>query len=178
MDGEPQFFDSTIIKLVKNANGDWVEVMSDSLYPGEKLAREAGLPNVKALILRSDSGIDYRLVVSDSGTVDAVPVVVSIDSVSPGTMSQDGGTFTVTGHGLFKQSPLFCLGDFDADPDALMGGALMASDYEPTDDTSAEVSFAPGEYPAGVYNAYQVYFKVGGGFVILSVLENALTVTE
>lgn len=40
---EPQFFDTTIAKVVEreNAEGDkeWVEVMSDNLYPGEKLKR-------------------------------------------------------------------------------------------------------------------------------------------
>jgi hypothetical protein len=42
-DGEPVHFDCTIAKLVEmeNADGDkeWVEVMSDTLYPGEKLKR-------------------------------------------------------------------------------------------------------------------------------------------
>lgn len=42
-DDEPVYFDTTIAKLVKreNADGDeeWVEVMSDNLYPGEKLKR-------------------------------------------------------------------------------------------------------------------------------------------
>ncbi len=43
--GEPVFFETTIAKLVEreNAKGDkeWVEVMSDNLYPGEKLKRTA-----------------------------------------------------------------------------------------------------------------------------------------
>ncbi len=41
--GEPVFFDTTIAKLVERENADgekeWVEVMSDNLYPGEKLKR-------------------------------------------------------------------------------------------------------------------------------------------
>jgi hypothetical protein len=45
--GDPQFFDTTIAKLVQreveDADGkkskEWVEVMSDNLYPGEKLKR-------------------------------------------------------------------------------------------------------------------------------------------
>lgn len=41
--GEPQFFDTAVAKLVEreNADGDkeWVEVLSDNLYPGEKLKR-------------------------------------------------------------------------------------------------------------------------------------------
>lgn len=40
---EPIYFDTTVAKLVKreNADGDeeWVEVLSDNLYPGEKLKR-------------------------------------------------------------------------------------------------------------------------------------------
>lgn len=40
---EPQFFDTTITKIVERENADgekeWVEVMSDNLYPGEKLKR-------------------------------------------------------------------------------------------------------------------------------------------
>jgi hypothetical protein len=44
---EPQFFDTTIAKLVErevedkdgNKTTEWVEVMSDNLYPGEKLKR-------------------------------------------------------------------------------------------------------------------------------------------
>lgn len=44
-DDEIQFFDTTITKLVERKNeetGDteWVEAMSDNLYPGEKLKRE------------------------------------------------------------------------------------------------------------------------------------------
>lgn len=41
---EPVFFDTTIAKLVKRENEDgeeeWVEVLSDNLYPGERLKRE------------------------------------------------------------------------------------------------------------------------------------------
>ncbi len=40
---EPIYFDTTIAKLVKRENSDgdeeWVEVLSDNLYPGEKLKR-------------------------------------------------------------------------------------------------------------------------------------------
>jgi hypothetical protein len=40
---EIQFFDTTIAKLVERENEDgdkeWVEVLSDNLYPGEKLKR-------------------------------------------------------------------------------------------------------------------------------------------
>jgi hypothetical protein len=40
---EIQFFDTTITKLVERENEDgemeWVEVLSDNLYPGEKLKR-------------------------------------------------------------------------------------------------------------------------------------------
>lgn len=40
---EPQHFDTTISKLVERENADgemeWTEVMSDNLYPGEKLKR-------------------------------------------------------------------------------------------------------------------------------------------
>jgi hypothetical protein len=40
---EIQFFDTTVTKLVQkqdgNGNTEWVEVMSDNLYPGEKLKR-------------------------------------------------------------------------------------------------------------------------------------------
>ncbi len=43
-DDEPIYFDTTIAKLVKreNENGDeeWVEVLSDNLYPGERLKRD------------------------------------------------------------------------------------------------------------------------------------------
>lgn len=46
-DDEPQFFDTTIAKMVQreveddkgNKTTEWVEVMSDNLYPGEKLKR-------------------------------------------------------------------------------------------------------------------------------------------
>lgn len=41
---EIQFFDTTIAKLVERENADgekeWVEVLSDNLYPGERLKRE------------------------------------------------------------------------------------------------------------------------------------------
>jgi hypothetical protein len=40
---EIQFFDTMIVKLVEKENEDgeteWVEVLSDNLYPGEKLKR-------------------------------------------------------------------------------------------------------------------------------------------
>lgn len=40
---EIQFFDTTVAKLVERENADgekeWVEVLSDNLYPGEKLKR-------------------------------------------------------------------------------------------------------------------------------------------
>lgn len=43
-DAEIQHFDTTITKLVERENADgeteWVEVMSDNLYPGEKLKRD------------------------------------------------------------------------------------------------------------------------------------------
>lgn len=35
----PLYFDTTVAKLVKGADGEWVEVMSDNLYPGERLKR-------------------------------------------------------------------------------------------------------------------------------------------
>jgi len=42
---EPQFFDTTIAKLVEREDPEtgkkeWVEVLSDNLFPGEKLKRE------------------------------------------------------------------------------------------------------------------------------------------
>lgn len=42
---EPQFFDTTIAKLVERKNEEtgeteWVEVLSDNLFPGEKLKRD------------------------------------------------------------------------------------------------------------------------------------------
>jgi hypothetical protein len=45
-DDEIQFFDTTIAKLVPRENEEtgeteWVEVLSDNLYPGEKLKRVA-----------------------------------------------------------------------------------------------------------------------------------------
>jgi len=43
-DADVQHFETTVAKLVEveNADGDkeWITVMSDNLYPGEKLARE------------------------------------------------------------------------------------------------------------------------------------------
>lgn len=44
-DDEIQFFDTTIAKLVERENEEtgekeWVEVMSDNLYPGERLKRD------------------------------------------------------------------------------------------------------------------------------------------
>lgn len=39
-DGEPRFFEGTVAKMRKNEDGEWEEVMSDNLYPGEKLKSE------------------------------------------------------------------------------------------------------------------------------------------
>lgn len=60
---EPQFFDTTVAKLVERENEDgdkeWVEVMSDNLYPGEKLKRaddeEKAAEKAKAAREPSDS---------------------------------------------------------------------------------------------------------------------------
>lgn len=43
-DDEIRYFDTTVTKLVKRENEDgdeeWIEVMSDNLYPGERLKRD------------------------------------------------------------------------------------------------------------------------------------------
>ncbi len=59
--GEPVFFDTTIAKLVERENErtgekEWIEVMSDNLYPGEKLKRteDAEKAKEKADRLRDD----------------------------------------------------------------------------------------------------------------------------
>lgn len=49
---EIQYFDTMVVKLVEKENEEtgekeWVEVMSDNLYPGEKLKREVDEENAK-----------------------------------------------------------------------------------------------------------------------------------
>lgn len=63
-DDEPKFFDTTIAKLVQrevedekgNKSTEWVEVMSDNLYPGERLKSEVDAEKAQKAVekLRDD----------------------------------------------------------------------------------------------------------------------------